>query len=1462
MSTIADLLIKIGADSSGLSSELNKSKDAINSTFSASSVKEFSGSVDDVTGKINGLTSSFTKLAGLAAGGFGLNAVVQSAVNAGEAVYELGQKYQISAGQAAEMSRIMSLTGGDVNTAASAIMRFDKTLTASGEAGEKARAIMSQMGLSMTDANGRLKPMNEQLSELARGYNRAREAGQGQEFVMNTLGVRGMALTKTLIEYNEAKERASHIQSIGLDVNQMHQAYMDMKEVNMQFSQLGIVTGAALAPLVSELLPSVEKDLAGVAGWIRNNKELVSGTIVEITKLAAAYEAMKVARKAINTGKEIYDKVQGTLKPSADAGEEERLSREQERIIKKSQADAEKMYAARRREAIRTAKQENLSAQEMQAFLTEKFTQIGQEAAITSERIRAEMTAAFQQANIAAQEAATGVQEANARMLASNANVSESEMQTGTAAQESAAVKQEANAIKMASNEEVIASNTGVSESEAQTGVSAQEGAALKEEASAAKIASNESVMASNAELGATEVAAGEKSVAASTMAASGLSQVEGKAKDTAKAHVVAGTEAVKTGAKTVGAAAQGFGAIGKVTSALYMMAGGWMGVAAAALYAAYCAFKYFNAKYEAAKSNTWTGDDGYTYVNENGRFYRLHPENDTPDVDPMGLGDVGNGGATKEEITKDSNPELYGILYTNFGNQEGSETYNYEQAQKAAKEAQEQANAVNNNFPAAFDLSGFGDDDGGGKKKSAASVKAEKAVSTVTRYSFEDDPELAQWANQIEYAANYHGIDPRLLAAVIKRESHGRTGPGNDWSSDYAHYGLAQISQDIADTYNGGQGYGEGSDPNQNILAAAAYLADLYNTYGDVSQTISAYNAGHPTGSNQAYVNDVMGYMDAMTATQVSGSSAVNTQPVAYDIPVGEYVAYRAMSDYYDGEQWRGELGNDVDGWCDDFTHDLYERVFSSLGRQNPFAGGGVVNDEDFKALGAYHEGNLEAVRGALQPGDLVDTPGHVGVYIGNGMVRSRQSSAGVHDLSLDEFNSTFGGIQGYGSIAEASGNMQVTSTLVGKTASNKAAAEAARKLAKAKQDYADIVAGLQAALNTESGTEYESGLAKVQKAVADQMKKIRAVDNVGGVDTSYAKELLKQYRTAELDKVNQKLIQNQQKLKDETAKINAEVKGDYTALYDAELKAAVERLEKEKQERFKAVAQHKNDIEAMKDVEEWYTAEVSKLTQKREQERAQEFDKAVQSAISNRNMSAFNQLFTSQKSKQGLAGIDWEGKGKAMTEFYSLWKDANISTMDIAAEAAGSLESGLSNVFSDLGSNIENVGKLADNMGKVILTTITSIVAKWSAAKITMGLLGGFMGMGASSAGWNYSSGYGSWYSGKGLPEIPKFFANGGRVTAPTLAMIGEGQDEEGVFPLNSDTYSRIASGIVAARGGGGNAPVVNIINNSSSQVSVKDSHYDNNLRRWVLNAVVEDVNNNVDGSATNLKAALGVK
>lgn len=1481
MATLADLMIKIGADSTGLSQELNKSKEALNQTFSVSPVKEFSGSVDEVAGKISGLTGNLTKLAGIAAGGFGLNAVVQSAVNAGEAVYQLGQRYSMSAAQAGQLNAVMKLTGGDVDTAAAAMMRFDKTLSSSGTAGDKARSIMQQLGISMTDSSGRLKPLNEQLGELAKGYEKAKAAGQGQEFLMNTLGVRGLALTKTLDNYTEAAERASKIKGVGLNPAEMHKAYMDMQEVNMQFGKLGVVAGSALAPLVSQILPSVQAGLAKVATLIAQNKTAISTVIVEGTKLLAIYKTLQMASKAVTAGKNMYNTARNVLgagqKNGSTAQEEkqlDQLTKKQERYIQKSIADSDRMYQKRRKEAIKTAEQENMSAEETQKFLAAKFTQIGEEAAAAAEQIRSRMTAAYQQINLAAQEAATGVQEANARMTESNAQVAESEAATGTAAQEAAAVKQEANAAKITSNEEVIVANGEVADSEVATGTAAEEGAVAKQEANAAKVASTNEVIAANEREKVAEVATGveatntgAKSVAANTAAQGGLAKTESKVKDVAKGHAVAGNTAVKAGKNTVGALGNVSKAAASAGNALLAMAGGWQSVAIMALYAAYCAWKYFHAKHEAQENNTWTGDGDYagsTYIAKDGKIYKYVKKDPSAAMNDL----YGSGSDMElEEVDMDSDEGR--AVYAGIGSNPNSSIALFEKEQEAKKamdDANKKAADINFDFPDPDIDTGGGGGGGSSSSGGSSSVAVEKAATPMkTVYSFENDPELAPYANEIKYAGGYWGVPPELIAAIIKTESHG---VADAWSSDGAHYGLGQISQDIANQYAGGQGYGTGSDYNQNIMAVGGYLADLYQQYGNLNQTISAYNAGHATDANIGYVNSVLSNMNAMTSKQVPATgSTAEAQPVEYDVPVGELAAYHAINDYWDGQQWRGNLGNDAAGWCDDFVHQIYKDVFTQLGKADPF-GDGVVNDASFKALGAYHAGDLEAVRGALQVGDLVDTPGHVGIYIGNGMVRSRQSSAGVHDLSLDEFSNTFGGIQGYGSLAEATGGMTVKSSLVGKTAVNQAAAEAAKRLEKAKQDYAAILNELRGDVETQTGTDYEKGMLGLMKSYAQKYQKIRAVENVGGVDTSEAKKLLEEYKLEQIKQLNEKRLQAEQQLRDDTAKVNAQMKGDYTALYDAELKKNLDTLQKEKEARFKSVATHKNDVEAMAEVNEWYTARYLELTKKREEERRQEFDNSVKDAISDLDVSRLSKLVYS---KQGLDDIKWDEKSKAMQLFYSQWRAASISTYGIAEEAASSISSGLSSVFSDLGNNISNVGKLAQNMGKVILDTIVKIAAQWAAAKITMGLLGGFLGIsqptaGVFGSGWSYASSYSAGlYSGAGLPSfsVPAF-ANGGRVTAPTLAMLGEGKDEEGVFPLNDDTYTRMAQGIVNARGNsnGGNAPVVNIINNSSSQVSVKDSHYDNSMRRWILNAVVEDVNNNVDGSATNLKAALGVR
>ena len=136
MSTISELLIKIGADSSGLRKELGESKTAINHTFGdVKPLDTMQGALTSTTSKVEGLIGSFTKFAGVVAGGFGLTSLISGAVTAGESVYQLSRKMGVTVAQAGEFKRILALTGGDADAASAAIMRLDKSMAGGGASG-------------------------------------------------------------------------------------------------------------------------------------------------------------------------------------------------------------------------------------------------------------------------------------------------------------------------------------------------------------------------------------------------------------------------------------------------------------------------------------------------------------------------------------------------------------------------------------------------------------------------------------------------------------------------------------------------------------------------------------------------------------------------------------------------------------------------------------------------------------------------------------------------------------------------------------------------------------------------------------------------------------------------------------------------------------------------------------------------------------------------------------------------------------------------------------------------------------------------------------------------------------------------------------------------------------------------------------------------------------------------------
>lgn len=398
MATIADLLVKLGADSSGLRSELNKAKSDINSTFDANPLKTFQGAVDGTAGSMEKLISNFGKFTAAAGAGFGFIQLISGAVEAGARVKDLSETMGISAAQASMFSKTVSLAGGDVQTASAALMRLDKTLSAGGASAEKAQAMLDAVGVSLQDANGKLLPVNEQLKALSEGYKAATSVGYGQEYLMETLGARGIALTGVLREYTEAAQNAAKVQSVGLDPEEMDRTKKEIDVLKMQASTLGTATGAALAPLIEQIIPPLTSGLASIAQYLATNKEEVIDCTKALVGFIAAYKTVTALRASVAA----LGGLMGAAGTGAASTATDAITRAQEaqinkriRLIENAALQEEKAY-------LKSLQTMEVTEAEKTRLYANYVRQRQAETAKAAAVIRAEMTKTYAEINSAA----------------------------------------------------------------------------------------------------------------------------------------------------------------------------------------------------------------------------------------------------------------------------------------------------------------------------------------------------------------------------------------------------------------------------------------------------------------------------------------------------------------------------------------------------------------------------------------------------------------------------------------------------------------------------------------------------------------------------------------------------------------------------------------------------------------------------------------------------------------------------------------------------------------------------------------------------------------------------------------------------------------------------------------------------------------------------------------------------
>lgn len=236
--------------------------------------------VSEVTGAYGMLS---TKMAGLMAVGMtgaGLFNITQGAMDAGENLYKLSTRLHLTTSEASQLNKLFSISGTSIQAVVPFFSQLDKSVLSSSKGLNSTTMALMKFGVNLKDSAGNLLPINEQLDQLAKGYQKAAEAGKEEEFQAQVLGRRGAELIPLLENYNENMKVASSIKATGLlDPKEAHELSLEWRKMKGEAGQLQMAFGAALMPIAKELMPEVTDVMIKCIDYIKDNKDDIKDSI-------------------------------------------------------------------------------------------------------------------------------------------------------------------------------------------------------------------------------------------------------------------------------------------------------------------------------------------------------------------------------------------------------------------------------------------------------------------------------------------------------------------------------------------------------------------------------------------------------------------------------------------------------------------------------------------------------------------------------------------------------------------------------------------------------------------------------------------------------------------------------------------------------------------------------------------------------------------------------------------------------------------------------------------------------------------------------------------------------------------------------------------------------------------------------------------------------------------------------
>ncbi|BAL83522.1 putative phage tail tape measure protein [Selenomonas ruminantium subsp. lactilytica TAM6421] len=259
--------------------------------------------IDGLSKGYGTLTAKATAFMAIATTGAGLFNITNASMQAGENLYKLTQRLHLSTAEAGQLSRLFSVAGISIQGIIPFFSQLDKKILSSKNGVDETSSALRKFGVRLTDTQGNLLPINQQLDQLAKGYEKAAQAGKLEEFQAQVLGRRGAELIPLLEDYNDNMRIASSIKTTGLlNPKEAHELSLEWRRMKAEAGQLQSAMGASLMPIAKDVMPEVADGLKELVNVISSNKDTIKETIenwgyaLKVLGEIAAFGAEKIGK--------------------------------------------------------------------------------------------------------------------------------------------------------------------------------------------------------------------------------------------------------------------------------------------------------------------------------------------------------------------------------------------------------------------------------------------------------------------------------------------------------------------------------------------------------------------------------------------------------------------------------------------------------------------------------------------------------------------------------------------------------------------------------------------------------------------------------------------------------------------------------------------------------------------------------------------------------------------------------------------------------------------------------------------------------------------------------------------------------------------------------------------------------------------------------------------------------------